>query len=196
MIADAVCTWCGSGFTGAPRKKFCSDRCRYSARDARPEVKDRQNQQRRARYTPTGRRPGPPRTQPAECVVDGCDREPLALSKCQRHYRAQRYAEGVPWAQGGGKNNDRARARQHGVAYEPINRLEVYERDGWICGICGGPVEKDDASLDHVVPMSRGGAHLYSNVQCAHLLCNIRKGASHGDLEAIDLPAPELADRG
>lgn len=158
--------------------------------------REREAAYKRARYTPTGRRPGPGRTQPDVCVVERCDREPLALSKCQRHYRAQRYAEGVPWAQGCGKNNDRARARQHGVAYEPINRLEVYERDGWICGICGDLVEKDEASLDHVVPMSRGGAHLYSNVQCAHLLCNIRKGASHGDLEAIDLPASELADRG
>ena len=90
-----------------------------------------------------------------------------------RHYRAARRAEGAEWAQGGGHKR---RARQHGVAYEPINRLRVFERDGWICGLCGGPVAREDASLDHVIPISLGGPHLYSNVQCSHLICNIRKG--------------------
>ncbi|WP_423797180.1 HNH endonuclease [Mycobacteroides abscessus] len=33
------------------------------------------------------------------------------------------------------------------------------------------------ASLDHVVPMSLGGDHLSTNVQCAHLKCNMDKGA-------------------
>lgn len=94
---------------------------------------------------------------------------------CQRHYRAQRRAEGVPWAQGG---DYKRRARRWGVAYEPINRLVVFRRDGWLCGICGDPVAREDASLDHVIPMSLGGPHLYSNVQCSHLLCNVRKAAS------------------
>lgn len=32
-------------------------------------------------------------------------------------------------------------------------------------------------SLDHVVPLSQGGAHDPANVQLAHLTCNVRKGA-------------------
>lgn len=81
-------------------------------------------------------------------------------------------------------SSDRKRARFYGVAYEPIDRAKVYERDGWTCGICGDRVERDAKaphplapSLDHVVPISRGGDHVYGNVQCAHFMCNSRKGA-------------------
>jgi 5-methylcytosine-specific restriction endonuclease McrA len=56
----------------------------------------------------------------------------------------------------------------------------VFERDGWVCGICGDDVEPDDASLDHIVSMSNGGSHTYDNVQCAHTACNVRKGNRDG----------------
>lgn len=78
--------------------------------------------------------------------------------------------------------NARKRARKYGVAYEPINKQRVFVRDGWRCGICREPVDKRlkfphprSASLDHVLPMSRGGDHVYANVQCSHLECNSRK---------------------
>lgn len=32
-------------------------------------------------------------------------------------------------------------------------------------------------SLDHKVPLSRGGAHVESNCALAHRICNIRKGS-------------------
>lgn len=32
------------------------------------------------------------------------------------------------------------------------------------------------ASLDHVVPLSLGGAHTPENTQASHLICNGRKG--------------------
>lgn len=77
----------------------------------------------------------------------------------------------------------RKRARYFGVEYEPIDRLKVYERDKWRCQLCGKRVKRDrqaphplSPSLDHVVPMSKGGDHLYANVQCAHFLCNSLKG--------------------
>lgn len=79
-------------------------------------------------------------------------------------------------------NRHRTRARRHGGEYQPVDRVAVFDRDGWICGLCGEPVDKwlewPDAmsvSLDHVVPLSRGGDHSYANVQCAHLGCNQRK---------------------
>jgi hypothetical protein len=78
----------------------------------------------------------------------------------------------------------RSRATYFGVAYERIDRSEVFERDGWMCGICSLPVDPDakfpDAgspTLDHIVPMSRGGGHLLANVQLAHFHCNTAKGA-------------------
>ena len=76
-------------------------------------------------------------------------------------------------------NKFRSRARHHGVPYEPVNRQKVYERDKWMCGICNEPVDKAlkfpdvmSASLDHIIPMAKGGPHSYENTQCAHFICN------------------------
>ena len=78
---------------------------------------------------------------------------------------------------------NRRRARIKNLKNENINVLEVYEKNNWICQLCGYPVSKlldrnlvDIASLDHIVPISKGGSHTYDNVQLAHLSCNIRKG--------------------
>lgn len=61
---------------------------------------------------------------------------------------------------------------------------EIFERDGWLCQICGEEVSRfvawphpRSASLDHKVPLARGGKHTPENTQCAHLGCNSRKGA-------------------
>ena len=77
-------------------------------------------------------------------------------------------------------NTHRRRAKQHGVAYEKVDPLAVYERDGWMCGLCGEPVDRRlqwphplSASQDHIVPISQGGPHTFDNVQCAHLECNL-----------------------
>jgi hypothetical protein len=77
----------------------------------------------------------------------------------------------------------RKRARYFNVPYEYITWRQVFVRDLWLCGICGEPTPErlrgttDDLApeLDHVIPMSRGGGHTYSNVRCAHRVCNLRK---------------------
>lgn len=68
-------------------------------------------------------------------------------------------------------------ARQRAVFVEHVDRGQVFVRDGGICGICGTPVERSVATIDHVIPMSKGGKHEYANVQIAHRRCNERKGA-------------------
>ena len=44
-----------------------------------------------------------------------------------------------------------------------LNRRAVFARDGHRCQYCGGPAE----SIDHVVPRSRGGEHVWENVVAA-----------------------------
>lgn len=75
--------------------------------------------------------------------------------------------------------NQRRRARKAGANCESFRTLDIYERDGWICGICEKPVDRElrypdpkSASLDHVVPLSLGGDHTRANVRLAHLKCN------------------------
>lgn len=79
-------------------------------------------------------------------------------------------------------NGPQNRARKWGVEYEPINNAEVFARDHWTCGICGERVDQRvkypdpmSASVDHIVPISCGGGHVWSNVQCSHLGCNSSK---------------------
>lgn len=74
------------------------------------------------------------------------------------------------------------RSHYRETAMEPIDFGAVCERDHWTCGICGQPVDPSlkwpnpgARSLDHIIPISAGGPHLYDNVQLAHLLCNWRK---------------------
>jgi len=80
-------------------------------------------------------------------------------------------------------NRHRRRARAYGVAYEPIDPMEIYKRDKWICHICTDPIRKvpgneidvDGWSLDHIIPMVHGGPHLKWNVAASHWGCNVKK---------------------
>lgn len=70
-----------------------------------------------------------------------------------------------------------------------INLKELFERDNGICGICGKPcnwsdytiqdgaivVGYDYPSVDHIIPLNKGGSHTWDNVQLAHKYCNSYK---------------------
>jgi hypothetical protein len=75
----------------------------------------------------------------------------------------------------------RRAARMKAARRAPVDRVAIFERDGWLCGICGEPVRREDATLDHIVPIARGGTHEPSNVRLAHGLCNSRRGARPAD---------------
>ena len=53
----------------------------------------------------------------------------------------------------------------------PLTRKGVLARDGHRCVYCGAAA----TSLDHVVPRSRGGAHVWENVVAACSRCNHAK---------------------
>lgn len=74
------------------------------------------------------------------------------------------------------------RARKYGVEYERFLNVEVFDRDDWTCQLCADPIdpalkwpEPGSVSLDHIVPLSRGGGHTRVNSQAAHIGCNWRK---------------------
>lgn len=87
------------------------------------------------------------------------------------------------------------KAERYGVPYERIALSVVFERDGWQCKRCGiatprnkkGTQCNEAPTLDHIVPISKGGPHLYSNVQCLCRACNTRKGTK---METAGVPYP------
>lgn len=64
-----------------------------------------------------------------------------------------------------------------------IDPIKVFDRDGWRCQIClrATPkrlrgTHKDNApELDHIIPIAKGGQHVWSNLQCACRSCNAAK---------------------
>lgn len=71
----------------------------------------------------------------------------------------------------------RAKTTRHKMSVSTL-----FERDGGACGICGEMIDMSlrhpdrmRASVDHVVPFSRGGTHAADNLQLSHLRCNSLK---------------------
>lgn len=77
----------------------------------------------------------------------------------------------------------RRKARVRGVTAESVDPIRVFERDRWTCKLCGvktpkarrGTLAANAPEMDHIVPISKGGAHAYLNVQCACRACNQAK---------------------
>lgn len=72
-----------------------------------------------------------------------------------------------------------------------IDLNDLFKRDNGVCAICGKRCRWDDSStrddgtflafgdypsIDHIVPLSRGGKHAWNNVQLACRSCNSKKG--------------------
>ncbi|MGK2856118.1 MAG: HNH endonuclease [Thermoanaerobaculia bacterium] len=57
-----------------------------------------------------------------------------------------------------------------------FSRGNIYIRDRNRCQYCGRKFTTAELSLDHVIPISRGGRSTWENVVCACLACNVRKG--------------------
>ncbi|MDC4550022.1 HNH endonuclease [Acinetobacter baumannii] len=81
-------------------------------------------------------------------------------------------------------NRVKRKAIQRGATIaEPINPLLILARDKWKCYLCGVKTPKelrgsyfDNApELDHVIPLSKGGLHVESNLRCACRKCNAEK---------------------
>ncbi len=68
--------------------------------------------------------------------------------------------------------------RYNGVPRRELafNRRNIYRRDAFQCQYCGGKPGLKHLSIDHVIPISRGGATTWENCVVACVRCNTRKG--------------------
>lgn len=76
-----------------------------------------------------------------------------------------------------------SRAKKYGREYEHgITINSLIDKYGETCQICGKPIDTCDntwgmtgplyPSIDHILPLAKGGTHTWDNVQLAHIICN------------------------
>lgn len=75
------------------------------------------------------------------------------------------------------------RALLSNAVHERYTVREVYLRDNGLCSLCESFIDLEyparhplSVSIDHIVPLSKGGHDTLDNVSVAHYGCNSRKG--------------------
>lgn len=59
-----------------------------------------------------------------------------------------------------------------------FTRFNVFLRDQWLCQYCGDAFKTNELTFDHVIPRSRGGRTVWTNIVTACQCCNTMKGNS------------------
>ena len=203
MTKSSTCAKCGAEFisigkAGPPRKhcpdcrqRICPDcgvpitvkgihrcpTCKAKADAAHAERQRRRNQPRP--YKPK------PKT---ETLCPNCGEPVLTTGKekycskaCGYEYRDARRPGS--FERGYGTAEDRA--AMFGCQSEAgIARLAVLDRDDRTSHICSAAIDPDAerwsegyGTVDHVVPLCKGGPHVWSNVAASHWGCNRRKAS-------------------
>lgn len=149
-LAERACRECGVSFK--PTRSdgvYCSKRCYYRGNGKRPKF----------------------------------TRELRTCIECGVEYEAWRHDQRFCKPKCAFLFHGRARQnRSRTGAASPYFDREIFERDGWMCWLCNEPVDpslsrKDrrGATIDHVIPLSRGGSDEADNVRLAHWGCNNEK---------------------
>lgn len=158
------CLQCG-GPLSKKQEKFCSQQCCNRFPRQTPEFKS--------------------------CVVCGTQfkhpgtNEVICSAKCEpallKMWR-KNYEQTDAFRESSRQREYLRRARKAAAPTEQFSRTDIFERDGWCCQLCAAPVNRqvkwphpDFPTIDHIIPLARGGSHTRINVQCAHLICNLQK---------------------
>lgn len=91
--------------------------------------------------------------------------------------RAKRFCTESCQRQSGWDRRQSKIIRIPGRGYRRSEVLAASDRICWLCGgaICGQHPDPMSFSIDHVIPISKGGTDTRDNVRAAHLRCNIRR---------------------
>lgn len=157
-VADGYLWW-----ANAWKQCQCGDwlwrkgQCRSCARISKKE-------RNRERYA-TGELYTPKTKTPRVCVMCGTEHA-YPDAKCCSPICKQRLRK---------DEKRRRKARMRSTQTEPINDYYVFERDGWRCSRDESVPHPNAPTVDHVIPLAKGGTHTYDNVRCAHFMCNCLK---------------------
>lgn len=123
-----------------------------------------------------------------ECSDNQCSRKAASRGMCLMHYKRWARANGMNNPPSSGWNEAR-RNRYHEKRTTTPRRGDqvvlaaLIERDGLTCSWCEQPIDLTLTwphnmyrSIDHVVPVSKGGEHSLENTRLLHFACNSRRG--------------------
>lgn len=150
-------TFCGGG--DKRRKGFCSQQCSAEYYRSRRRVYRARNQ-----------------TKVHHCAVCGISLLSTSVVGIGRRTCSRECS--IEWRR---RHRVRMGAIRRGCILTEEIRCDIFNRDGWKCNICRRSVRRDardprhKATIDHIVPVARGGAHVYSNLQTLCKSCNSRK---------------------
>ena len=57
-----------------------------------------------------------------------------------------------------------------------LTNVALFARDRMLCLYCGGHFHRGELTRDHVMPVSKGGRDIWTNVVTACWSCNVKKG--------------------
>jgi hypothetical protein len=165
------CSICGREFTSKRiTAKYCSDECRMEkARQRSKEIARQYHEEAVFVCNECGKK---------HVVKYGSKRKKYCSDECSESHNKK-----TEWYKAMKKKCQRKRrARLAGVRCLPYKDEDIFTRDGWVCKLCGRPVDKSllypnpmSATIDHVIPLAKQGEDTPDNVQLAHFICNSYK---------------------
>ena len=156
------CLHCGSFFMASHKsKRYCSQECAYQMQLKRmSEERERTKTFIHKRCKECGKHFETTRSKACYCSEE-----------CSNRYENRRK-----------ETARRKRIAKNGKVHWDISIERLMKRDKSICYLCKGQVDKridpnadNYPSIEHVIPISKGGTHTWDNVQLAHRKCNYLK---------------------
>jgi 5-methylcytosine-specific restriction endonuclease McrA len=184
VTPDQPCAVCGvlmDMSTSRNDKKYCSRDCSHSVEDkehnkARAKAKNAANPEPNRARARAWYKANPERVKariPKTLTPEQKARNAVNLRRWRKENPGKRNAQTA-----------RRRAKRRGwmLISEPASVGYLHQRDNGRCGLCGGKVslkrrwpDRLSPSVDHIIPLSRGGDDTRANKQLAHLGCNNSK---------------------
>jgi hypothetical protein len=152
----SVCEYCGVDFVAETKgKRFCSRPCYLGSQNARQKE------------------------------LRGCVPIAVACVECNKSFFTKKRTGQPKYCSircMKKVDKRKRRALKKNAYIEAVHISTLIRRDVGVCQICNKSVDltatvPDDLAptVDHVIPLSKGGEHSYANCQLAHFLCNSYK---------------------
>lgn len=168
-LLNKICDWCSSSFQSKMKAaRFCSHDCR------------RLKASEKGRLETLARQAANPNRFDYNC--DDCGRLVVSDKKVTVGHHG-RYCNFCSLRRRRERYRIKTAKRQKVLNPIRISADVLIERDGNVCHLCNLEIDlslarnsRFGATIDHVVPVSKGGADTLDNMKLAHWICNIKKG--------------------